>query len=189
MKSNPSNWKNDLLPVEQVSWYDVVDYCNKRSIKEGLTPCYSGSGNSITCDWRANGYRLPTESEWEFAARGGNKGKGYKYSGSNDIGSVAWYNGNSGNKTQEVGTKSPNELGIHDMSGNVWEWCWDRYNSSYYAKSSGLDSPGATTGLIHMLCGGSWGVNAYGCRLTSRDFIDPAGKYYSYGFRVVRAAL
>ena len=187
MGSNPSNWKGDQLPVESVSWYDAVDYCNKRSIKEGLTPCYSGSGAGITCNWNANGYRLPTEAEWEYAARGGKHSKGYKYSGSNDIGSVAWYDGNAGNKTHEVGTKAANELGLHDMSGNVWEWCWDWYDSGYYAKSPGSDPRGAGSGSYRGLRGGSWyGLDNY-CRVANRSGNNPGNGGSSNGLRLARA--
>ncbi|MDP3115426.1 MAG: bifunctional serine/threonine-protein kinase/formylglycine-generating enzyme family protein, partial [Candidatus Cloacimonadaceae bacterium] len=183
MGSNPSYWKGDNLPVERVSWYDAIDYCNKRSLKEGLKPCYSIGGNTkpsswssgtIACDWTANGYRLPTEAEWEYAARGGNKSKGYDYSGSNDINTVAWHYDNSGNKTRDVGTKSANELGIHDMSGNVWEWCWDWYDEEYYGKSPSSDPRGASSGDYRVLRGGSWndcGRRLSGCppqRLQSR---------------------
>jgi len=188
MGSNPSNWKGDNLPVEQVSWYDAVDYCNKRSRKEGLTPCYSGSGSNITCNWSANGYRLPTEAEWEYAARGGNKSKGYKYSGSNDVGAVAWYDGNSGNKTHEVGTKAANELGIHDMSGNVWEWCWDWYNSGYYAKSPGSDPKGPGSGSSRVLRGGSWRyLVVVLCRVAIRSSFVPGIRSCDGGLRVLRA--
>ena len=187
MDSNPSNWKGDRLPVEKVSWFDAVDYCNRRSVKEGLTPCYSGSGNNITCDWSANGYRLPTEAEWEFAARGGKLSKGYKFSGSNDIGLVAWYGGNSGSKTHEVGTKRANELGLHDMSGNVWEWCWDWYDARYYARSPGSDPRGAGSGSYRVLRGGSSLSYDNNCRVADRNRGNPDGRYGSYGFRVARA--
>ncbi|MDR1374834.1 MAG: SUMF1/EgtB/PvdO family nonheme iron enzyme, partial [Treponema sp.] len=116
MGSNPSNWKGDTLPVEKVSWYDAVEYCNKLSRQEGLTPAYWGSRDSITCDFNATGYRLPTEAEWEYAAKGGNKGSmTYEYAGGNAVDSVAWYDGNSGNRTHPVGTKQPNSLGLYDM--------------------------------------------------------------------------
>jgi len=187
MGSNPSNWKGDNLPVEKISWYDAVEYCNKLSLKEGLTPCYSGSGKGISCNWNANGYRLPTEAEWEFAARGGNQSKGYKYSGSNDIGTVAWYGSNSGDKTQAVGTKQANELGIHDMSGNVWEWCWDWYDSGYYAKSQSSDPIGAGSGSYRVLRGGSWGNGGIFCRVSDRSVNNPDFSISYDGVRVVRA--
>jgi len=131
MGKNPSYFKGENNPVENVTWYDAVKYCNKRSEKEGRTPSYNINGNNVTCDFSANGYRLPTEAEWEYAARGGNKSQNYKYSGSNKIGDVAWYDSNSGLRTHPVGQKAPNELGIYDMTGNVWEWCWDWYDGNY----------------------------------------------------------
>jgi formylglycine-generating enzyme required for sulfatase activity len=155
MGTNPSNWKGDNLPVEQVSWYEAVEYCNKRSLKENLTPAYRGSGSSITCDWNANGYRLPTEAEWEFAARGGTKDYlSTEYSGSNSVDTVAWYTGNSGGRTHEVGTKAANALGIHDMSGNVWEWCWDWF--VVYTSEAQIDPAGAADAIHHVLRGGAW---------------------------------
>ncbi len=186
MGSNPSRWKGDRLPVENVSWYDAVEYCNKRSIQEGLTPCYSGSGNGITCNWRANGYRLPTEAEWEFAARGGLKSKGCRFSGSNDISSVAWYSSNSQSKTHEVGTRQPNELGIYDMSGNVWEWCWDIYGS--YPSGAQTNPHGATGGTYRVGRGGSWGSGASYCTVSYRNINDAANGGSNLGFRVCRVS-
>ncbi|MDD2230008.1 MAG: formylglycine-generating enzyme family protein [Candidatus Cloacimonetes bacterium] len=187
MGSNPSNWKGDNLPVEKVSWYDAVNYCNIRSFKEGFKPCYNRSGDNITCDWKANGYRLPTEAEWEYAARGGKYNKGSSYSGSSDLGSVGWYSNNAGSSTHEVGTKAANELGIYDMSGNVWEWCWDWYNSGYYAKSQSSDPIGANSGSTKLLRGGSWSNRDNYSRVTNRAHnYFPDRMYNLIGFRVVR---
>ncbi len=186
MGNNPSKFKGNDLPVELVSWYDAVEFCNKKSRKDGLSPCYSGSGKNITCNFNANGYRLPTEAEWEYAARGGNKSNGYTYSGSNNIDIVAWYDGNSGSKTHKVGTKHPNELGIYDMSGNVWEWCGDWYDSDYYSSSPKNNPVGPSSGARRVLRGGGWSVGG-DCRVADRRSLNPDCIYNFYGFRFSRA--
>ncbi len=187
MGSNPSCFKGDELPVERVSWYDAIEYCNKRSIKEGLKPCYRGNGGKITCRWNANGYRLPTEAEWEYAARGGKKSKDYKYSGSDDIDDVSWYYNNSGDKTHRVGENQANELGIYDMSGNVWEWCWDWYSSDYYEKSPSSKPRGPRTGEYRVLRGGSWSNFDDYCRVADRNADNPSVRFNSHGLRILRA--
>jgi formylglycine-generating enzyme required for sulfatase activity len=186
MASNPSNWKGDDLPVENVSWYEVIEYCNKRSIKEGLMPAYSGSGENIKCDFTANGYRLPTEAEWEWAAKGGDKDfMIYEYSGSNSVDGMAWYGGNSGNWTHSVKTKEANGLGLYDMSGNVREWCWDWYRSGY-SGSGQTDPTGAAGGPYRVGRGGSWSYGAQLVRSVYRDYYAPSDRSNDLGFRLVR---
>ena len=163
MGINPSRFKGDYLPVENVSWDDCQEFIQKL--------------NSLT----GHNFRLLTEAEWEFACRGGNNSRGYKYSGSNKLGSVAWYNGNSGSKTHPVGTKAPNELGIYDMSGNVWEWCGDRY-ASYTSYSQ--TNPKGPSGWYHVNRGGSWFSNARGCRSSYRDRDEPTYRHDILGLRL-----
>ncbi len=186
MGNNPSFRKGDNFPVEKVSWYDAVEFCNKKSRAKGLTPCYTGSGKNITCNFNANGYRLPTEAEWEYAARGGNKSKGYTYSGSNTIGNVAWYNNNSGITTHPVGKKHPNELGIYDMSGNVFEWCWDWKGS--YGSSSQTNPTGASDGSRRVRRGGSLYSVAMYCRVAIRHHSIPDLTLNYIGFRLLRGS-
>ena len=153
MGINPSRFKGDYLPVENVSWDDCQEFIRKL--------------NSMT----GQNFRLPTEAEWEFACRGGNNSRGYKYSGSNNLGSVAWYDGNSGNKTHPVGTKAPNELGIYDMSGNVWEWCADWYGD--YSSGAQTNPTGPYGGSNRVYRGGSWNYDVGRCRSSNRDFYYP----------------
>ena len=165
MGNNPSYFKGNNLPVEAVSWNDIQEFIKKLNQKTGAN------------------FRLPTEAEWEYAARGGNKSRGYKYSGSNNIGDVAWYTDNSGDKTHQVGTKAPNELGIYDMSGNVWEWCQDWYSN--YSSSSQTNPKGASSGSARVLRGGSWFSDAWNCRVSFRYYNNPDDGYYFIGFRLV----
>ena len=175
-KKNGVNWKcdanglvrnssKDNYPVIHVSWNDAKAFCEWLTGKTGQT------------------FRLPTEAEWEYAARGGNKSRGYKYSGSNNIGEVAWYTDNSGSKTHQVGTKAPNELGIYDMSGNVWEWCQDWFGN--YSSGSQTNPEGASAGSRRVFRGGSWSSIARYCRVSYRGSGDPADRDYLIGFRLV----
>ena len=165
MGSNPSHFKGDDLPVEQVSWNDCQDFISKLNAMTGKR------------------FRLPTESEWEYAARGGNKSRGYQYSGSYNIDDVAWYSDNSGSKTHAVGTKEPNELGIYDMTGNVWEWCQDWYGS--YSGSPQTNPTGAVSGSFRVGRGGSWIYSASECRSSYRNYGTLGDRYGFLGLRLV----
>lgn len=186
MGRNPSWISGDNLPVEQVTWYKAVEYCNKRSLAEGFTPCYSGSGDEITCNWNANGYRLPTEAEWEFAAQGGKDGAKTLYSGGNTADAVAWHKGNARNTTHPAGGKAPNALGLYDLSGNIYEWCYDRYGA--YGSAPEVDPRGAESGIRRVLRGGSWAFDENCSRITFRRVVDP-GYIGCSGLRLVRNSI
>ena len=160
--------KGDYYPAYYVSYEDIVNHFIPRL-------------NKIT----GKTFRLPTEAEWEYAARGGNKSKGCKYSGSNTIGDVAWYYDyvNSSSKTHQVGTKQANELGIYDMSGNVWEWCSDRYGS--YSSTSQTDPTGPTSGSYRVHRDGSWIRDAQNCRVSYRGYESPSIRLHDGGFRLL----
>ncbi|MBR7126769.1 MAG: formylglycine-generating enzyme family protein [Prevotella sp.] len=165
MGSNPSYFTGSgLLPVEEVSWDDCQTFITKLNVLTGMQ------------------FRLPTEAEWEFAARGGNSSQGYKSSGSNNIDDVAWYTYNSNSKTHEVGTKAPNELGLYDMSGNVWEWCQDWADS--YSSSAQTNPTGPTSGSHRVNRGGSRGSSAGSCRVSKRGSIGPGNRSDSLGLRL-----
>jgi formylglycine-generating enzyme required for sulfatase activity len=189
-KAHDRGWGRGSRPVINVSWWDAIAYCNWLSEKEKLPKAYDNNGNLLDKDGRVTtdpskvvGYRFPTEAEWEYAARGGNKSKGYKYSGSDNIDEVAWYWDNSGLRTQEVGKKAPNELGIYDMSGNVWEWCSDWYGSY---SSSAQTNPYNNSGSDRVFRGGSWGSSATYVRVAFRDGSSPTNSLGNLGFRIAR---
>ena len=166
MGSNLSYWKGNTLPVVDVSYNDVKEFIGKLNNLTGVT------------------FRMPTEAEWEYAARGGNSSRGYKYSGGNDIGSVAWYYDNSGSKTHPVAQKQANELGLYDMAGNVLEWCNDWYGS--YSSDSQNNPKGPSSGSRRVLRGGGWIDDARDCRVSYRDDCGPSGRNGSLGFRLAR---
>jgi formylglycine-generating enzyme required for sulfatase activity len=213
MGSNPSRFTGDNLPVEQVSWYDCIEYCNRRSARAGLKPCYRidrttkdpANRNAIdelkwtvTFDPAANGYRLPTDMEWEYAATGGALSRGFTYSGSDDVEAVAWYWINSGDRkltglwlwpavknnhdaSHPVGQKAPNELGLFDFSGNVREWCWD-----WYAEP-GKPQDGCTSDTGRVWRGGGWlGVEEC-CECSYRGSFEASGCGADQGLRVCRS--
>jgi sulfatase modifying factor 1 len=186
MSGNPSNFSScgSSCPVENVSWLDAVGYANWRSAQEGLESCYVIDGAAVS--WPKGldcaGYRLPTESEWEWAARAG---RSRQYSGSNDVDAVAWYSGNSGSTTHPVGQKASNGWGLYDMSGNVWEWCWDVYGE--YPTNASVDPLGASTGSDRVARGGSWYSNPAYVRVALRYGITPSGSYDALGLRLARS--
>ena len=184
MGNNPSHFKgSDDLPVERVSWLDAVEFCNKLSEREKRTPFYRINGTDVTIGGN-NGYRLPTEAEWENACRaksttlypfGDDAGK---------LGEHAWSAGMSEDKTHPVGQKLPNAWGLYDMLGNVWEWCADGYDEKYYASSPPADPPGAPRASRRVFRGGSWGKNATICRPAYRRRRTPVYRDNELGFRV-----
>ncbi len=202
-----SNWTSNIglgddYPAYFASWHAVLKYCNLRSLAGGLTPCYTINGSTdpadwgpvpyygnptwdaAICDWSADGYRLPTEAEWEYAARGAVDPPDYLYSGSDDINAVAWYSANSGISSHPVGSKAPNELETYDMSGNLIEWCWDWYGS--YSSTPQTNPTGPASGPYRVLRGGSWIASANNSRVAMRHYLLPWDRDLDIGFRVCR---
>lgn len=206
--SDPVEWDETFglgssYPIYYVSWFNAIEYCNRRSLQEGLNPCYSYStygtnpntwpagwdANSdnhtnVSCNWTADGYRLPTEMEWMYAAQGGNQSEGYTYSGSNTIDDVAWHAPNASSTT--VGTMASNELGIYDMSGNVWEYVWDINGD--YPSGPQTNPTGATNGTQRVIRGGGFDSNASSCSVAHRSISNPTDRFNNSGFRLCRTS-
>ena len=174
--ARPSTARGDQLPVEGVSWWDAVQFCNALSQREGFTPAYRQVGDEdseedIEWDVSADGYRLPTEAEWEYACRAGTAGPRY-----DTLDEIAWHRGNSAETSHEVGVKRPNLWGFHDMLGNVWEWCWDLYDAEVY-------------GTYRVLRGGGWFDEHWSCRASVRRRSHPTFRVDDVGFRIARSVM
>ena len=191
MGSNPSRWKASNNPVEQLRWSDAVRFCNKRSEVEGLQPCYDLK--TLECRFESDGYRLPTEAEWEYACRAGTTTAYFFGDNPAKLGEFAWFEKNSGGHPRPVAQKQANPWGLYDMAGNVWEWCQDFYTVDYYAESPPDNPRGPREGQNKVLRGGAWRFGAENCRSGYRynespGYADVCFGYDIYGFRCVRKA-
>lgn len=186
MGRNPSKFKRDDNPVTRISWLEAIEFCNQLSRIAGLEPCYYKHNGNWLCDFHRNGFRLPTEAEWEYACRAGTDGKYCSGDSEKDLARVAWYGANSDSTTHSVAVKEPNAWGLYDMHGNVWEMCYDWYDKDYYSDGIEYFPTGPEKGMKRIVRGGSYFSRVENCRSDYRmmhvqDFI-----YYNIGFRVVR---
>jgi formylglycine-generating enzyme required for sulfatase activity len=185
---NPSHFKgSDDLPVEQVSWFDAIEFCNRLSEREKLWPCYKVAGETVTRE-NGDGYFLPTEAQWEYACRAGPGGTGVYCFGDDatKLGQYAWYQDNSGGKTHSVGQKFPNSWGLYDLHGNVWEWCWDGFEANYYRNSPSADPSGPSLAPDRVIRGGGWGLETRYVRSAVRCGYATVYRSSGLGFRAAR---
>ncbi|MBP5443877.1 MAG: SUMF1/EgtB/PvdO family nonheme iron enzyme [Treponema sp.] len=197
------NEEGDNKAVVYVTWYEAEDFCNKLSQRDGYAPCYTIDNENVNCDFSANGYRLPTEAEWEYAARGGKYSHGYEYSGSDDDKEVAWtlfcFPDDELPILPEVAKKKPNELNLFDMSGNVLEWCWDWYDPDYYKVSPKNNPRGPETWKpcytnpdevsLRVVRGGLYAIDSSASTVYEREQAESINNYYCVGFRIARSAV
>ncbi len=186
---SPEQWErdkdDDRLPANYLTWFDAVNFCNALSEKQGLRPCYSIEGDQVNWDQKANGYRLPTEAEWEYAVRAGTTTRWFFGDNDADLGRYAWFTSNSGGRVHSVGEKQPNPWDLHDMIGNVWEWCWDWFGD-YSKGEAAIDPIGPLAGVSRVLRGGAyWGVGR-NLRSAGRYGLVPEGRLGGIGVRCVR---
>lgn len=196
MGKNPTKEADDSSkPVNMVTWNKCIEYCNAKSLADGLETVYTIDNKVVTADFTKNGWRLPTKTEWYWAATGAKEPKEYDYSGSNDIEAVAWYLKNSGSTTHEVGTKAPNQLGIYDMTGNLSEWCWDKWwdwSAEPKSREEVANYKGSESEKVikRCICGGFYGNSAGKSKITEyQDLCEPTGAFEYYGFRIVKNAV
>ncbi|MCC6796898.1 MAG: formylglycine-generating enzyme family protein [Candidatus Hydrogenedentes bacterium] len=191
MGTNPSKHKDPQQPVEQLGWLAAIKYCNMRSLKEGLKPCYNL--DTLACDFAANGYRLPTEAEWEYACRAGTTSEYSFAGGESKLAEAAWFDANANGRPHPVGQKPANAWGLYDMHGNVSEWCYDVYSENYYASSPRENPCNTGGGEERVLRGGAWNSAVDACRSSARwsetpGLADVCFGYDAYGFRCVKRA-
>ncbi len=185
MGANPSKAQGENRPVENLTWYEAIEFCNKLSEKEGRTPCYTGIPNSVACDFSANGYRLPTEAEWEYACRAGTTTMYYNGNSTSELDRCSWSSSNSGGSTKDVMQLQANDWGLFDMHGNVNEWCWDWYKVDYYGENVNDNPLGPDVGTEKVCRGGAWFAFHYSHRSSFRSMLRPAFRGIDIGFRVV----
>jgi formylglycine-generating enzyme required for sulfatase activity len=187
-RNNPSHFAgSDRLPVESVSWFDAVTFCNAFSQKEGVAPFYTINGPSVQVpDWNGPGYRLPTEAEWEYACRAGTTTRFSFGDDEHALGQYAWYSANASKQTHPVGEKQPNAFGLYDMHGNVWEWCWDWYHAGYHVQSLAEDPRGPDEATRRVNRGGDWYYGPQYARSAYREGGEPGLRSNRVGFRVAR---
>jgi formylglycine-generating enzyme required for sulfatase activity len=202
MRTHAPGWGlSDDNPVVNINWYDAVEYANWLSDQLGLARAYVLDKDqkephnqnkydqikwAVRVDWEADGFRLPTEAEWEYAARGGRQSRGFQFAGSDELEEVGWFAGNSNRRTQNVAEKKPNELTLYDMSGNVWEWCWDWFED--ISASTAENPRGASAGEFRVIRGGSWYASEDMCLVSNRNYFNPHVRHPNNGLRLARSS-